>query len=79
MMPCMSGNLKQITGVFAVVLLGMVQTANACPACSLSNNQNSPLQTFLAFAVMGVLPLVLALWVGLKIRKILNNEQRSKI
>ncbi len=74
----MFGNLKKIIFSFWALIIGIVDKAGACPACAVSSNQNSKLQTFWAFAVMGILPIVLALAVGFYIRKILDNEKRSK-
>ena len=74
----MFGNPKKILlGIWALVI-GIADSAVACPACAVSSNQNSKLQTFWAFAVMGILPVLLALVVGFYIRKILDNEKRPK-
>lgn len=60
--------------LFLAVIL-IPQKAWACPACLLSDNNRFTFERLILLGVMGVLPLMLALFVGYKIYRM--GQKRS--
>ncbi len=72
----MSGNHK-ITLFLVVVFLCGASSANACPACFVSIPQEEFWKRFWGMAFMGIIPLVVAAFVMIKISRMIKNESKQ--
>ncbi len=64
--------------LFLVVLMMFLgaSVCHACPACFVSAGKEAFWQRFWAMAFMGTIPLVIAAVIGIRIRRMIKNEQR---
>jgi hypothetical protein len=72
MMPRMFGDHRVIQGLFTIGFLLYASSLWACPACVVSDNSKST-ENFIMLSAMGVLPLIVALVIGLAIVRIVKN------
>lgn len=69
--------IKLLLTVWILIQWGiiMAQEAVACPACAVSSAQKDSWQTFWILSVMGILPLVMALIIGICIVRVQKNDK----
>lgn len=72
-MPRMSGNLKFIPGVFGFFLVA--EQVYACPACVVSEANAKAGATLGAFALMGLVPIVIAIGTIFLIKRVQDGEK----
>ncbi len=61
--------------LIAVILLGLEAVAQACPACAVSSAQRNSWQTFWILSVMGILPIIVAICVGMYITRVQKYDK----
>lgn len=81
MMQPIFGNHKQRSGLgvfLSVCGLAIGEIAQACPACVVTKKNESLATDLFILSVMGIVPIVIAIWVFYKISRLQKNERNQK-